>query len=281
MEEYLIAKSKLFSGLKGKKQPKTSILNGDDPAHQSLKELSSAPVVTYGLGENNDYQAFNVEIDSEGVRFKVKYKGHICHIEYATPGFFSVYNALAAFAWGIERGFSPELIVAALKTIPGVAGRFESVRMGQPFQVIVDYAHTPDGVENVLRTARSFTQGKLITVFGCGGDRDRTKRPLMGKVASEWSNFVIVTSDNPRTEDPLKIIADIEPAVQGVDYLTIPDRYAGIEAGIKMAQAGDTILIAGKGHEDYQIIGTEVRPFDDRVVSRDVLRGLGYGGLDS
>lgn len=276
MEEYLEAKARLFKGLKGKKPGKISIINGDDPVYQRLAELSAVPAKSYGLGEGNDYRATEVDVHSDGVSYQVTFKGRQLNISYSTPGIFSVYNSLAAFAWGVERGLDPHLVAQALARIKGVPGRFESVRMGQPFQVIVDYAHTPDGLENVLRTARSFTKGKLITVFGCGGDRDRTKRPLMGEAAAMWSDFIIVTSDNPRTEDPLKIIEDIEPGIKGIPYLTQPDRLAGIETGIGMAEAGDTVLIAGKGHEDYQIIGTEIRSFDDRLVSRDVLRGLGY-----
>ncbi len=164
----------------------------------------------------------------------------------------------------------------ALAEIPGVPGRFESVRCGQPFQVIVDYAHTPDGLENVVRTARDFTQGKLITIFGCGGDRDRGKRPLMGEAASRWSDFLIVTSDNPRTEDPDLIIKEVLTGVSGIDYVALRDRREAIETACRMAKPGDTLLIAGKGHETYQIFGSEVHPFDDREVAREALGVLGY-----
>ena len=277
MEKYLAAKAKLFSGLHGHKSAKVSVLNGDDPAFQSLKDSSAAPVVSYGLTPGLDYCAGNPEIRPDGVSFQVDFKGKTQQIHFATPGIFSVYNALAAFAWGVERGFAPELVAHALEEIHGVPGRFESIKMGQPFQVIVDYAHTPDGLENVLRTARSFTKGRLITVFGCGGDRDRTKRPIMGKASAEWSDFIIVTSDNPRTEDPLQIIQDIVPGVAGADYVLQPDRREAIFSAVEQAGAGDTVLIAGKGHEDYQIIGKEVHPFDDRLVARDALRRQGYG----
>lgn len=280
MEEYLKAKSLLFSNLKGKLQPKISVLNRDDPAFPELSQASAAPVVSYGIENPADYRAENVEVSTEGVRFQVRFRDQVQQIRYATPGIFSVYNALAAFAWGVERGFDREKVAEALGEISGVPGRFESIRLGQPFQVVVDYAHTPDGLVNVVRTARSFTKGKLITVFGCGGDRDRGKRPLMGEAASQWSDFIIVTSDNPRTEDPDQIIREILSGISGVDYVALRDRREAIWSACRMAKAGDTILVAGKGHETYQIFGTEVQPFDDREVAAEALRGLGYAQVD-
>lgn len=280
MEEYLKAKSLLFSNLKGKCQPKISVLNKDDPAFSKLSRFSAAPVVSYGIDNPADYRAENVEVTTEGVRFQVRFREQVQQIWYATPGIFSVYNALAAFAWGVERGYDRAAVAEALLEISGVPGRFESVRLGQPFQVIVDYAHTPDGLVNVVRTARGFTHGKLITVFGCGGDRDRGKRPLMGEAASQWSDFIIVTSDNPRTEDPDQIIQEILNGISGVDYVALRDRREAIWSACRMAKAGDTILVAGKGHETYQIFGSEVQPFDDREVAREALRGLGYAQVD-
>lgn len=277
MGEYLQAKARLFSGLKGSKQPKIGVVNGDDPASETLREVSAAPTVTYGVkAEKLDYRATEIELKAEGIRFIVYFKGQTQEVKYATPGMFSVYNALAAFAWGVETGRNPEQVARALAEVPGVPGRFESVRMGQLFPVIVDYAHTPDGLENVLRTAREFTKGRLITVFGCGGDRDKGKRPKMGAISADLSDFVVVTSDNPRTEDPREIIKDVLVGVVGVENTVIENRREAIESACRMAKPGDTILIAGKGHEDYQIIGKEVFHFDDREVVRDALRGLGY-----
>jgi len=282
MEDYLSAKSLLFSDLYGNKPvKKISILNGDDPVFMELSQASVASVVSYGIHNVVDYRAQNVEVTPKGVHFQVCFSEGIQDIWYATPGFFSVYNALAAFAWGVERGYVPSSVAEALAEISGVPGRFESVRQGQPFQVIVDYAHTPDGLENVVRTARDFTTGRLLTVFGCGGDRDRSKRPLMGEVASQWSDFLFVTSDNPRTEDPDQIIKEILTGVSGVDIVALRDRREAIWSACRLAKPGDTILIAGKGHETYQIFGTEVHPFDDREVAREALRGLGYAQLDS
>lgn len=281
MEDYLLAKSTLFSNLKGKKQPKISVLNVDDSSFEVLSQASAAPVASYGIDHEADYRAENVEVTAAGVRFVVRFRERLQTIQYSTPGVFSVYNALAAFAWGVERGYSSETVAEALSEIPGVPGRFESVRLGQPFHVIVDYAHTPDGLENVVRTAQSFTKGRLITVFGCGGDRDRGKRPIMAEAASQWSDFVIVTSDNPRTEDPDEIIKEVLMGISGVEYVALRDRREAILSACRMAKAGDTILIAGKGHETYQIFGTEVHPFDDREVAREALRGLGFGQMDS
>lgn len=279
MEEYLQAKAKLFSDLQGTKEPKIGVINGDDSASEALIKLSAAPTVTYGVKASDlDYRAEDIKLTADGVEFTVHFKGQTTQINYATPGMFSVYNALAAFAWGVESGRSPELVSAALAAVQGVPGRFESIRMGQPFQVIVDYAHTPDGLENVCRTAQEFTQGRLITVFGCGGDRDKGKRPQMGAIAEQLSDHVIVTSDNPRTEEPRQIIQDILEGIEGIDYTANINRREAIECACILAKDGDTVLIAGKGHEDYQIIGKEVFPFDDREVAREALRRLGYVG---
>ena len=280
MEEYFTAKSRLFAGLKGKKQPKVSILNRDDPSFFKLSQVSAAPVASYGLDRDADYRGVNINVTADGVAFEVMYQGKSREIRYATPGLFSVYNVLAAFAWSVERGYSPDVTSEALAEIRGVPGRFESIRLGQPFQVIVDYAHTPDGLKTALRTVRGFTKGKVITVFGCGGERDRGKRPLMGAAAARGSDFVIVTSDNPRMEAPGLIIKEILAGVSGSKYAVLEDRREAIETACRMAEPGDTVLIAGKGHENYQIFGEETRRFDDREEAREVLRGLGHGRVD-
>lgn len=277
MEGYLQAKARLFKELKGPKQPKIGVINGDDSAAKALLEVSAAPTVTYGVhSENLDYRAEDIQLSAHGIQMTVRFHGKSQEIHYSTPGMFSIYNALAAFAWAVERGCDPQLTADALAEIHGVPGRFENVRRGQPFPVIVDYAHTPDGLENVLKTAREFTQGQLITVFGCGGDRDKGKRPQMGEISARLSDVVIVTSDNPRTEEPEQIIKDILVGVSGVEYTTMVNRREAIETACRRAKPGDTVLIAGKGHEDYQIIGRETFPFDDREVAKDALRGLGY-----
>ncbi len=276
MKDYLHAKSLLFSGMNQDGNEQFAVINADDNAADYLKQKAACRVVTYAVDSDADYKAKGIKLSDKGVEFDVYYRNSKVHVFFSTPGKFSVYNALAAFAWAIEAKYPLDVVVQALAEIKGVPGRFQSIRKGQPFLVIVDYAHTPDGLENVLETAREITQGKLITVFGCGGDRDRTKRPLMGEVASRWSDSLVVTSDNPRTEDPDQIIADIIPGLGGVQYMIIADRRKAITYACSIASSGDTIVIAGKGHEDYQILGTEKIYFDDREEVEIALRGIGY-----
>ncbi|MHB8124320.1 MAG: UDP-N-acetylmuramoyl-L-alanyl-D-glutamate--2,6-diaminopimelate ligase [Desulfitobacteriaceae bacterium] len=279
MEGYLGAKARLFSELKGRKQPKMAILNGDDSAFQALNAISVVPVISYGIQSNMDYRAEQVEVRATGIHYYASFRGKRQEIYSQTPGVFNVYNTLAAFTWAVERGYDPQQVAGVLADIAGVPGRFESIKSGQPFHVIVDYAHTPDGLENVLRTAREFTTGRLLIVFGCGGDRDKGKRPLMGEVAAQWSDFVVVTSDNPRSEDPDQILRDILLGVSGVEHIALRDRQEAIFSVCRLAKSGDTVLIAGKGHETEQIIGSEIIPFDDREVARLALRRLGYDSL--
>jgi len=276
MQAYLEAKSLLFSGMHQNPQSQFAVLNGDDEACQYLQQKTACRYVTYAINNQADFKAYNVKLSAQGVEFEVGYNGHRARVFYPVPGKFSVYNALAAFTWGITAGYKPDAVLTALQNIKGIPGRFQSIRRGQPFLVIVDYAHTPDGLENVLATAKEITSGRLITVFGCGGDRDRTKRPLMGKVAGNWSDYVVVTSDNPRTEDPQKIIEDIIPGLENANYKIMPDRREAIVHACSIATAGDTVLIAGKGHEDYQIIGKEKIHFDDREEVKKALRRMGY-----
>lgn len=276
MQEYLEAKAILFAGMHQDEQTQFAVLNADDESCRYLKQKAACRTVTYGLNNQADFTAHNIKLSAQGVEFDVRYHGLNSRVFYSTPGKFSVYNALAAFAWGIMAGYNLDTVQRALKKIKGVPGRFQSIRQGQPFLVIVDYAHTPDGLVNVLTAAREITSGRLITVFGCGGDRDRTKRPLMGKAAGELSDYVIVTSDNPRTEDPEKIIEDILPGLKAANYKVVTDRREAIVEACLLAAEGDTVLIAGKGHEDYQIIGTEKIHFDDREEVEKALRRMGY-----
>ncbi|WP_174520450.1 UDP-N-acetylmuramoyl-L-alanyl-D-glutamate--2,6-diaminopimelate ligase [Desulfolucanica intricata] len=287
MEDYLAAKSTLFTGLKDtniKKRPRFAIINLDDVASKVLLEKSGGEVITYGIKQDALVRAEDIKVEARGVSFTVVSKQGRIQLKLNLTGTFNVYNALAAYAAGMVLGMAPEKIKAALEGVQGVAGRFELVDMGQNFAVIVDYAHTPDGLENILTTAREFVTGKLITVFGCGGDRDRTKRPLMGEIAARLSDFSVVTSDNPRTEDPERILLDILVGVSRVvdkdRYTVISDRREAIKYAIKTALPGDVIIIAGKGHENYQILGTKRYPFDDREEARLVLKELGYQILE-
>ena len=196
-----------------------------------------------------------------------------------TTGLFNVYNTLAAIGACLQEGLSMEAIDKALTTFTAVPGRFELVDEGQDFAVVVDYAHTPDGLENILKTAKAITKDRIIVVFGCGGDRDATKRPIMGRFAAQYGDRIFVTSDNPRTEDPVKIVADVAAGVkealrEGTSYQVIVDRSEAIHEAIKEAQAGDVVIIAGKGHETYQILKDKTIHFDDREVARQALRSL-------
>jgi len=274
MEDYLSAKMRLFAGAE------VSIINADSYYGERITEGSGGKVVTYGIESQADVLAREINISPAGVSFRVNWSGGDIQVNLKLTGLFNVYNALAAFTVGLEEGLEPEVIKDALETLEGVPGRFELVNKGQPFAVIVDYAHTPDGLENILSTARQFTSGRLITVFGCGGDRDRTKRPLMGKIGAELSDFAIITSDNPRTEDPERIIEDILEGVNSagsVDYTVIPDRRSAIGHAIKSARAGDVVVIAGKGHETYQEINGKRFHFDDREEAGIILEELGGG----
>lgn len=284
MEQYREAKGLFFArmGNSFESQPekrKYAVLNADDAASAYFAKLTAAEVVTYGVEEAADVRASEITITAQGTHFHVDtFKGS-ADIQLQMVGKFNVYNALAAITATLLEGIELEDICRSLEAIPGVAGRVEAVNAGQPFAVIVDYAHTPDGLENVLRTVKEFAKGRVLTVFGCGGDRDKTKRPIMGKIAAKYSDFVVVTSDNPRTEDPALILKDIEAGLIEINtpreaYEMIVDRREGIQKAIEMASPDDVVLIAGKGHETYQIIGQTTIDFDDRIVAQDVIRGM-------
>lgn len=282
MEKYLAAKRKLFNSLgkqTRKQRRKFAIINIDDPYGRQLAEMSGVPMITYGVKNPADVKADQVEVKASGVKFQLRYTNQILPVSLKLTGIFNVYNALAAIAVGLVENVPIRSIIASLENIPGIPGRFETVDEGQDFTVIVDYSHTPDSLENCLKTAREFVQGRIITVFGCGGDRDKTKRPIMGEVAARLSDFVVITSDNPRSENPRDIICDIVPGVmksmEPRQFVEIVDRREAINLAVREAQKGDMVIIAGKGHEDYQIIGTEVLPFADQVVVADAIKARG------
>jgi len=271
MEEYFEAKAKLFRciGAGVKKGPKYVVVNGDDPNAKRIVSEVRVPVITYGLSEDTDIRAVDIQVTGNGCSFAAQSKIYgPANLNMKITGLFNVYNTLAAYSVGVAGGLSPREVKEALETVKGVPGRFELVNRGQDFTVVVDYAHTPDGLENILKAAKGITGGSLITVFGCGGDRDRTKRPIMGEIAGRYSDMPIITSDNPRTEDPLRIIEDVEEGLKKVKgpgkYRVIPDRREAIRAAVAGARAGDMVVIAGKGHEDYQIVGAQKKHFDDR-----------------
>ncbi len=274
MEEYARAKSKLFSMIPAV-PGYFCIINGDDPSCSLFTSVCSASYYTYGINNEADVRAVDVDTSLKGTRFMVKTAHKSFPIEMSLIGTFSVYNALAAIAFALAQEIPVEVIQKALHKVRGVPGRFEQVETGGDFTVIVDYAHTPDGLENILKTSRELAENRLIVVFGCGGDRDRSKRPLMGGIAGKYSDYCIVTSDNPRNEDPQKIISDIIPGLEtvpGSQYVVIPDRREAIRHAIQMACPHDLVIIAGKGHENYQLIKGEKLKFDDRQVAREMLK---------
>ncbi|MFO7973051.1 MAG: UDP-N-acetylmuramoyl-L-alanyl-D-glutamate--2,6-diaminopimelate ligase [Candidatus Hydrogenedentota bacterium] len=275
MEAYGAAKRLLFERLEG--TGRFTVVNRQDPAADAFITASKVPCFTYGKG--GDVRAVAIRDTGPGTEFKLESPWGNSEVSVGLVGKHNVLNVLCTIAicGGLELPLSA--VIKGLASAPSVPGRFERVVAGQAFEVIVDYAHTEDGLRNVLEAARAICKGKLIVVFGCGGDRDRGKRPKMGAAAGELADYSIITSDNPRTEDPEKILLDIEVGIRRAgkhrpeDYLMVLDRTEAIRKGISMARPGDVVLIAGKGHEDYQILGTERIHFDDREVARAVLEG--------
>ncbi len=282
---YLEAKARLFRGLgvgAVKAGPKAAVLNADDPHVERLRAETTAPVLTFALEGKADLTAEGVTLESTGLRATLRTPWGPIPVRSALLGRHNVANILGAAGSALTVGVAPEAVTAALALLRGVPGRLEQIEAGQPFTVAVDYAHTPDALERVLRAARALTAGRLLCLFGCGGDRDRGKRPLMGEAAGRLADYVILTSDNPRSEEPEAILDAIEEGVRGVPgaagrYAKIVNRAEAIAAALGQARRGDFVLIAGKGHETYQILGDRTIPFDDRDVARRALAGMGFG----
>ncbi|BCB03260.1 UDP-N-acetylmuramoyl-L-alanyl-D-glutamate--2,6-diaminopimelate ligase [Bacillus sp. KH172YL63] len=277
MEDYRNAKGLLFSQLGNtyfKKSPKYAIINKDDDAADYFIRSTAAHVFTYGMSASADFQAKDIVLRASESSFTLVTPFGEREMVLRLAGQFNVYNALAAIATASAAGIGIEDSTRILEGAEGVRGRFETVSEGQPFSVIVDYAHTPDGLKNVLETIRTITKGRVIVVVGCGGDRDRIKRPIMAEIACEYGDYAIFTSDNPRTESPEQILKDMEAGVVGKQYQLIIDRKDAIKEAVGLAKADDVVLIAGKGHETYQIIGKQVYDFDDREVARSILKGM-------
>lgn len=274
MEEYRRAKGLLFAQLGNTYQasrPKFAVLNADEEASSFYKKETAAHIVTYGIEKEAMFRAENIQLTSEGTAFDVIYPGGVKKVKTKLAGKFNVYNVLAALSAAHASGVILDTAVKAVGKISGVAGRFELVPNEQGILVVVDYAHTPDSLVNVLQTVQPITKGEVLTVIGCGGDRDRTKRPLMAKAACDYSDQAIFTSDNPRSEDPLSILKDMEAGAKGQAYTTIQDRKEAIFYAVGRAKPGDTVVIAGKGHETYQIVGDKVLDFDDRIAAKEAL----------
>ncbi len=285
MEEYFHAKLRLFTGLSPdgvKTGPKRAIVNIDDPRGARVRQHAKASVWTYSIRSPSDIRAEHINLSLGGTNFLAVTPAGRMKIESQLVGEHNVYNMLAAIGVGLQEGLPLETIQTGLRSVGNIPGRFERVEGAEDYTVVVDYAHTEDALDRLLAAARVLKTGRIITVFGCGGDRDRSKRPKMGRVATRHSDVVFLTSDNPRTEDPLAILGEVERGVrEELDrsarapfrYEVIPDRRLAIEAALREARRGDMVLIAGKGHEDYQIIGTKRYHFDDREVARAALQG--------
>ncbi|MFS1513475.1 UDP-N-acetylmuramoyl-L-alanyl-D-glutamate--2,6-diaminopimelate ligase [Chengkuizengella sp. SCS-71B] len=285
MDKYMQSKGLLFSRFgntfsNNPENKKYAVLNGDDPVSNYYKKITTAEVFTYGIDkEGVDVRATDIRISSKGTNFKVISFVGTLDFHLQLIGKFNIYNALAAITASVIEEIPLEEIKESLEKIEGIDGRFESVYENQEFLVIVDYSHTPDSLENALKTISEFAEGKIVCVFGCGGDRDRTKRPIMGHIAAKYCDYVYVTSDNPRSENPIRILSDIEKGIIdsgmiGSQYELIEDRHLAINKAISNANAKDVVLIAGKGHETYQEVQGIKIDFDDRLVAKNVIRSI-------
>ena len=277
MEEYFAAKRLLFAPEHGA-APVNAVLNHDDTWSRQIRPSAGTKVYWYGIEAGADYRAEDMRFSFEGVHFSLNARGE--HFDVASPlvGRHNVYNILAAICTGLSYSIDMKTVLKGIESCRAVPGRFERVDAGQPFLVVVDYAHTDDALRNLIAVARDLKPKRVITLFGCGGDRDRQKRPLMGMAAGQDSDFVVLTSDNPRSEDPLGIIND---ALVGLRRFETPhvielNREKEIRMALEEASEGDIVLLAGKGHEPYQVLADKTIEFDDRVVAMGILRGFGY-----
>lgn len=268
-ENYAAAKHLLFEN------SELAIVNVDDEAAEYMTKNTDCRRVTFSAkGDACDYSAKNIRVSASGVKYELVSNSDIGRVEFAVPGEFSVYNSMGAAVCLVELGYGFREVLDALSRCGGVPGRMELVKADTPFSIIIDYAHTPDGLENVLQSALEITSGKVICVFGCGGDRDKTKRPLMGEIASRLADVAVITSDNPRSENPEAIIEDITKGVvkHGAKIVVEPDRTKAIAKAISLAKADDVIILAGKGHENYQILAQGKIHYDEREIVAELLK---------
>ena len=269
---YRRAKEKLFY-----KTTKANIINIDDEHGRiicsRIKEQDT-PLLTFGIDREANIMAKDIEINDEGIRFTLMTPEYEAIIRSSIPGKFSVYNSLAAASVAYVEGIGNEFICRGIEAAGFVPGRSEVLPLDKPYKIIIDYAHAPDGLENILKSIRHYAKGRIITVFGCGGDRDKTKRPIMGEIAGRLSDYAIITSDNPRSEDPNMIIDQIEEGMKttNCDYICIENRKDAIRHAMMMAEASDIILLAGKGHEAYQVLKDKVIDFDEREIVKELLK---------
>jgi UDP-N-acetylmuramoyl-L-alanyl-D-glutamate--2,6-diaminopimelate ligase len=288
MRSYFLAKKRLFTGLGGE-VPRVMVLNRDDSQFEELYAIAPSRVISYGLQRASDVRPASFKLGWSGIDAEFQTPAGAFAIHSSLMGKPNLYNISAAIGVATGLGIPPAAIRAGIAQLPVVPGRFENIATTQPFRVVVDYAHTDDALEKVLETAREITTGRVIVVFGCAGERDRTKRPLMGNAAARLSNLAILTSDNPRSEDPMAIIREVEKGMEGIEgpagtkeksgenYRAIADRREAIRYALSSASSGDTVIVAGKGHETYQVIGNQTFDFDDRIVVRELLNELAAG----
>jgi len=290
MDEYFAAKSRLFTGLEAGPSGTApwAVINLDDPRGKDLVAVTRSKVLTYGLGKECQVSADAVGVDGKGLRFRLRTPAGQAVIRSPLIGDFNVHNILAAAGAGLALNLPLETVVRGIEALKAIPGRLERVANGRGLTLVVDYSHTPDALLKAMTSLKPYVKGRLITVFGCGGDRDRGKRYDMGRLAGEHSDVAFITSDNPRSEDPLSIVMEIEKGMldsglgkgggnahPGRGYFLEVDRREAIRKAVAMAEEADVVLIAGKGHEDYQIIGSERRPFSDQEeAARAVSEGV-------
>lgn len=269
-ENYYQAKLLLF------KNSKNSIINADDEYGKKVYNDAKGNKLTYSIEEKSNLKAENIRMHSRGVQFTINYEGKEAEINMHIPGRYNIQNALGSALACLNEGIDLEVIKRGFENMSGVPGRCEIVTKNYNlgYDIIVDYAHTPDGLENILKTAREFTNGRLISVFGCGGDRDKTKRPIMGKIGTELSDISIITSDNPRSEEPSAIIEDIKNGIEKDNYIVVANRREAIKKAMEIAKKDDMIVVAGKGHEDYQILKDKTIHFDEREIIKEIIEEL-------
>jgi len=275
MESYFRAKRLLFSA-ENENRVETAVINTDDPYGKRLEREIGCAVLTFGFNRDAAIRVIEHQSRVSGTDLTVQTPAGETRYRLHLIGRPNIYNVMAATGAALSLGIGLDEIQKGIEGLPGVPGRLERVEAGQDFTVVVDYAHSPDSLENLLNTVSRLPHHKLITVFGCGGDRDRTKRPIMGEIAVRMSDCVLATSDNPRSEDPLQILAEIEAGLRKgpAPYQIVPDRREAIETAVSIARKGDVVVIAGKGHEDYQILGDRTIPFDDRKLAAELIREL-------
>ncbi len=279
MEKYFETKKQFFtSGM-----VRNATCNADEETTPAILQDLTIPHITYGICEAADLFARDIEITENGVSFCLQLRGmHNMEIHLRMTGMFNVYNALGAASCALILGVTPDVICRGLESIASVPGRIEMLPTSTPYRVILDYAHSPDALESFLKTVRTFTRGRMIAVYGCGGDRDKGKRPIMGEIGGRLADLCILTSDNPRSEDPMKILAAIEEGIKttGKPYMVIEDRRAAIRHALSIGQDGDVIVLAGKGHETYQEINGVKRPFDEKIIVQELLEELAAGAAE-